>query len=55
MQHAKSLTRLRCCNLAINITSFLNSSEPWPEFLDSLFTAICLPSGRIPYRSVKPN
>uniref|UniRef100_A0A0A9FZ13 Uncharacterized protein n=1 Tax=Arundo donax TaxID=35708 RepID=A0A0A9FZ13_ARUDO len=42
MQQPRSLTKFLCCNMAIRATSFLNSTTPWPEPLQSLFTAISL-------------
>lgn len=50
IQHPKSFTRFLCWSLAIQITSFLNSSNPCMEVLDSRFTAISRPS-RTPWRS----
>ena len=45
MQQPRSLTRFTCCSLAMSMTSFLNSSKPCVEYLDSRFTAtICPPS-----------
>jgi len=43
-------TRFLCCNLAINKISFLNSTEPCLEPIESLLTAIYRPSARIPYK-----
>ena len=49
MQQPNSLTRFLCWNFAINITSFLNSSIPCLELLESLFTAICCPFDNWPW------
>ena len=49
MQQPKSLTRFLCWSFAINITSFLNSSIPCLELLDSLFTATCCPLDNWPW------
>jgi hypothetical protein len=48
MQQPKSLTRFLCCNLAIKITSFWNSCEPWPDVIDSLLIATSVPSTKLP-------
>ena len=49
MQQPNSLTRFPCWSFAINITSFLNSSIPCPELLESLFTASCCPFDNWPW------
>lgn len=49
MQQPRSLTRFLCCNLAISVISFLNSSRPCPDLLESLFTAISSPPGSTPW------
>jgi hypothetical protein len=48
MQQPNSFTRFLCCSLAMKITSFLNSSEPWSDVCASLLTAISVPSGKVP-------
>jgi hypothetical protein len=48
MQQPNSFTRFLCCSLAMKITSFLNSSEPWSDVCESLLTAISVPSGKVP-------
>ena len=50
MQYPKSLTRLRCCNFAIKVTSVLNSFNPCTEPCESLFTAISWPSVSVPWK-----
>ncbi|KAF7811119.1 putative receptor-like protein kinase [Senna tora] len=47
-QNPNKATKFLCCSLAISKISFLNSVAPCPELLEIFFTAICLPSGRIP-------
>lgn len=48
MQHPRSLTRFLCWSLAIRIVSFLSSSNPCPEFCDSLLTATYCPFSNSP-------
>ena len=49
MQQPNSLTRFLCWNFPINITSYLNSSIPCLELLESLFIAICCPFDNWPW------
>lgn len=53
MQQPRSLTRFRCWSLAISFTSFLNSSIPCFESLESLFTAISCPFESLPYKFIE--
>lgn len=48
MLHPISRTRFRCWSLAINKTSFLNSSRPCVDVLESVLTAISCPSSSLP-------
>ena len=50
MQQPRSLTRFRCWSLEIIITSFTNSSRPWLELFESLFTAISCPNNSSPFK-----
>ena len=47
-QNPSNLTKFLCSSFATNKTSFLNSFSPWPEVLDSLFTAITCPFDSVP-------
>jgi len=47
-----SLTRFLCWSLATSTSSFLSSSIPCLEFVESLFTAISCPSGSIPFKNM---
>jgi hypothetical protein len=49
------LTRFLCWSLATRASSFFSSPIPCADHLDSLFTAISLPSGRVPYASQTNN
>lgn len=49
MQQPRSLTRFTCCSLAMSMTSFLNSSKPCIENLDSRFTATVCPPSNSPW------
>ena len=51
VQQPRSVTRFLCWSFAIHETSFLNSSSPWLEFFESLFTAISSPSVSLPWKS----
>lgn len=48
MLHPISRTRFRCWSLAINKTSFLNSSRPCLDVLESVLTATSCPSSSLP-------
>ena len=41
-----------CWSLAMSISSFLNSTNPCDELIESLFTAISCPSGNFPWITV---
>nr|CAB3447695.1 unnamed protein product [Digitaria exilis] len=47
-QQPSSLTRFRCCSLAISSTSFRNSAAPCRDLVDSRFTAISAPPTSTP-------
>ena len=48
MQQPKSLTRFLCWSLAMSVASFFSSSQPWPDLLESLFTATKFPFSNTP-------
>lgn len=48
-QYPNKLTTFLCCTRDSNFASFMNSFFPWPEFWESLLTAIILPSFNFPY------
>ena len=48
MQQPISLTRFLCWSLEITTTSFINSSSPCVDALESLFTAMSCPSANFP-------
>ena len=49
-QQPRSLTRFQCWSLEITTTSFINSRDPCPKALESLFTTISCPSNNFPYK-----
>ena len=52
MPQPKSLTSFLSWSFAISMISFLNSSAPCHDFLDSLLTAIYFPFGSTPWKAL---
>ena len=52
MPQPKSLTSFLSWSFAISMISFLNSSAPCHDFLDSLLTAIYIPFGSTPWKAL---
>ncbi|KAF5815613.1 hypothetical protein HanXRQr2_Chr03g0124981 [Helianthus annuus] len=48
MQHPRTRTRFVCWSLAMGISSFLNSTSPCPDVLESLLIATSCPSLSFP-------